>query len=74
MLDTLKKEYRRTRIAHRRQHETQRGMGVFVGVDVEDFLRSSKTLHQRGELTPVAEAVDFESHGQTAMLNAPTMK
>jgi hypothetical protein len=27
---------------------------MFVVVDVEDFLRSSKTLHQSRELTPVA--------------------
>jgi len=35
---------------------------MFVVVDVEDFLRSSKTLHESRELTPVAEAVDLESH------------
>ena len=35
---------------------------MFVVVDIENFLRSSKTLHQSRELTPVAETVDFESH------------
>jgi hypothetical protein len=37
-------------------------------------LRSSKTFHQSRELTPVAQTVDFESHRQMAMLNAPTME
>ncbi len=58
VLDTLKKQHRRTSIAQRRQHKTQRGTRMFVVVDVEDFLRSSKTPHQSRELTPVAEAVD----------------
>jgi NAD-dependent dihydropyrimidine dehydrogenase PreA subunit len=62
VLDTLKKEYRRTSTAHRGQHKTQRGVGVFVTVDIENFLRSSKTFHQSRELTPVAQTVDFESH------------
>src|SRR6266700_3227431 len=62
VLDALKEEYRRTSTAHRWQHETQRGTGVFVVVDVEDFLRPSKTLHQSRELTRVAKAVDFEAH------------
>ena len=62
VLDTLKKEYRRTSTAHRGQHKTQRGVGVFVVVNIENFLRSSKTFHQSRELTPVAQTVDFESH------------
>jgi len=62
VLDTLKKEYRRTNIAHRRQHKTQRGMGVLVVVDVYDFCVPPKTRHQSSELIPVAEAVDLESH------------
>jgi len=62
VLDTLKKEYRRTSTSHRGQHKTQRGVGVFVVVDIENFLRSSKTFHQSRELTPVAQTVDFESH------------
>ena len=62
VLDTLKKEYRRTSTAHRGQHKTQRGVGVFIVVDIENFLRSSKTFHQSRELTPVAQTVDFESH------------
>ena len=74
MLDTLKQEYRRTSTAHRGQHKAQRGMGVFVGVDIENFMRSSKTFHQSRELTPVAQTVDFEPYGQMAMLNAPTME
>src|SRR5258707_13652443 len=74
VLDTLKKEYRRTSTAHRGQHKTQRGVGEFIVVDIENFLRSSKTLHQSRELTPVAQTVDFESHCQMAMLNAPTME
>jgi len=49
-------------------------MGVFVVVDIENFLHSSKTFHQRRELTPVTQTVDFESHRQLAMLNAPTME
>src|SRR6266487_4242277 len=53
---------RRTSTAHRGQHKTQRGMAVFVVVDIENFLRSSKTFHQSRELTPVAQTVDFESH------------
>src|SRR6476620_8903748 len=73
VLDILKKEYRRTSTAHRGQHKTQRGVGVFVVVDIENFLRSSKTFHQSRKLTPVAQTVDFESHRQMAMLNAPTM-
>ena len=47
LLDTLKKEYRRRSTAHRGQHKTQRGVGVFVVVDIENFLRSSKTFHQK---------------------------
>src|SRR6266568_5185504 len=62
VLDTLKQEYRRTSTAHRGQHKTQRGVGVFIVVDIENFLRSSKTFHQSRELTPVAQTVDFESH------------
>jgi hypothetical protein len=62
VLDTLKKEYRRTSTAHRGQHKTQRGVGVFVVVDIDNFLRSSKTFHQSRELPPVAQTVDFESH------------
>src|ERR1700730_1278750 len=62
VLDTLKKEYRRTSTAHRGQHKTQRGVGVLVVVDIKNFLRSSKTFHQSRELTPVAQTVDFESH------------
>src|SRR5262252_3618391 len=62
VLDTLKKEYRRTSTAHRWQHQAQRGVTVFVVVDIENFLRSSKTFHQSKELTPVAQTVDFESH------------
>jgi hypothetical protein len=73
VLDTLKKEYRRMSTAHRGQHKTQRGVGVFVVVDIENVLRSSKTFHQSRKLTPVAQTVDFESHRQMAMLNAPTM-
>jgi hypothetical protein len=74
VLDTLKKEYRRTSTAHRGQHKTQRGVGVFVVVDIENFLRSPKTFHQSRKLTPVTQTVDFESHRQMAMLNAPTME
>ena len=33
---------------------------MFVVVDIENFLRSSKTFHQSRELTPVAQTVDFE--------------
>src|SRR3989442_7276038 len=66
VLDTLKKEYRRTSTAYRGQHKTQRGVGVLVVVDIENFLRSSKTFHQSRELTPVAQTVDFESHCRTA--------
>src|SRR5712672_2299207 len=62
VLDTLKKEYRRTSTAHRGQHKTQRGVGVFVVVDIEKFLRFAKSFHQSRELTPVAQTVDFESH------------
>src|SRR3984893_14638277 len=62
VLDTLKKEYRRTSTAHRGQHKTQRGLGVFVIVDLENSLRSSETFHQSRELTPVTQTVDFESH------------
>jgi hypothetical protein len=61
-LDTLKQEYRRTGTPHRGQHKTQRGVGVFVVVDIENFLSSAKTFHQGRELTPVAQTVDFESH------------
>jgi hypothetical protein len=43
--------------AHRGQHKTQRGAGVFVEVDIENVLRSSKTFHQSRELTPVAQTV-----------------
>ena len=60
VLDTLKKEYRRTSTAHRGQHKTQRGVGVFVGVDIENFLRPSKTFHQSSELIPVTQTMDFE--------------
>jgi hypothetical protein len=74
VLDTLKKEYRRTSTAHRGQHKTQRGVGVFVVVDIENFLRSPKTFHQSRELTPIAQTVDLESHRQMAMLNTPTME
>src|SRR5437879_13311283 len=74
VLDTLKKEYRRTSTAHRGQHKTQRGEGVFVVVDIENFLRSSKTFHQSRELPPVAQTVDFESHRQMAILHAPTLE
>jgi hypothetical protein len=35
---------------------------MFVVVDIENFLRSSKTLHQSRELTPATQTVDFESH------------
>jgi hypothetical protein len=62
VLDTLKKEYRGTSTAHRGQHKAQRGVGVFVVVDIENFLSSAQTFHQGRELTPVAQAVDFESH------------
>src|SRR5438105_11260435 len=62
VLDTLKKEYRRTGTAHRGQHKAQRGVGVFVVVDIENFLRSPKTFHQSRELTPIAQTVDLESH------------
>src|SRR3984893_14410495 len=62
VLDTLKKEYRRTSTAHRGQHKTQRGVGVIVVVDIANFLRSSNTFHQSRELPPVAQTVDFESH------------
>jgi hypothetical protein len=62
VLDTLKKEYRRMSTAHRGQHKTQRGVRVSVVVDIENFFRASKTFHQSRELTPVAQAVDFESH------------
>src|SRR6516164_2619889 len=62
VLDTLKKEYCRTSIAHRGQHKTQRGAGVFVAVDIENFSRSSNTCYQSRELTPLAQTVDFESH------------
>ena len=31
---------------------------MFVVVDIENFLRSSKTFHQSRELTPVAQTVD----------------
>src|SRR6266508_4310860 len=62
VLDTLKKEDRRTSTAHRGQHQAQRGVAVFIVVDIENFLRSSKTFHQSRELTPVAQTVDFESH------------
>jgi hypothetical protein len=62
VLDTLKKEYRRTSTAHRGQYKTHRGVGVFVEVDIENFLRSPKTFHQSRELTPVAQTVNFQSH------------
>src|SRR6266516_3020625 len=62
VLDTLKQEYRRTSTAHRGQHKTQRGVGVFIVVGIENSLRSSKTFHQSREQTPVAQTVDFESH------------
>src|SRR6516162_6126907 len=62
VLDTLKQEYRRTSTAHRGQHKTQRGVGVFIVIDIENFLRSSKSFHQSRELTPVAQTVDFEPH------------
>jgi hypothetical protein len=74
VLNTLKKKYRRTSTAHRGQHKTQRGVGVFVEVDIENFLRSSKTFHQSRELAPLAQTVDFKSHRHMAMLNAPTME
>jgi hypothetical protein len=74
VLDTLKKEYRRTSTAHRGQHKTQRGVGVLIVIDIENFLRSSKSFHQSRELTPIAQTVDLESHRQMAMLDAPTME
>jgi hypothetical protein len=37
-------------------------MGVFVVVDIENFLRSSKTFHESKELPPVAQTMDFEAH------------
>jgi hypothetical protein len=49
-------------------------MGVLVGVYLKNFLRSAKTFHQSRELTRVAQTVDFESHRQMAMLNAPAME
>src|SRR6266571_7321894 len=49
VLDTLKKEYRRPSTAYRGQHETQRGAGVFVVVDINNFLRSTETFHQSRE-------------------------
>jgi hypothetical protein len=73
VLDTLKKEYRGTSVADGGQHKTQRGAGVFVAVEIENFFRSSKTCHQSTELTPITQTVDFESHRQMAMLDAPTM-
>jgi hypothetical protein len=36
VLDTLKQEYRRTSTAHRGQHKTQRGVGVFIVVGIEN--------------------------------------
>jgi hypothetical protein len=45
VLDTFKKEYRRTSTAHRGEHKTERGVGVFVVVGIENFLRSSKAFH-----------------------------
>src|SRR5262249_20855376 len=58
VLDTLEKEYRRTSTAHWGQHKAQRGVGVFVVVDIENFLRSSKTLDQSRKLTPAAQTVE----------------
>ena len=54
LLDTLEKEYCRTSTAHRGQYKAQRGMGVLVVVDIENFLRASKTFHQSRELPPIA--------------------
>src|SRR6516164_1458490 len=62
VLDTLKKEYRRTSTAHRRQPKEQRGVTVFVVVNIEISSRSSKTFLQSRELNPAAQTVDFESH------------
>src|SRR5262245_3472793 len=53
---------RRTSTAHRGQYKAQRRVGAFIVIDIENFLRSSKTLHQGRELTPVAQTVDFESN------------
>jgi hypothetical protein len=44
VLDTLKKEYRGTSTAQRGQHKAQRGMGVLVGVDIENFMRSAEAF------------------------------
>src|SRR6516164_818092 len=44
VLDTLKKEYRGTSTAYRGQHKAQRGMGVLVGVDIENFMRSAEAF------------------------------
>src|SRR5262245_47560293 len=54
VLDTLKQKYRRMGAPHRGQHKTQRGVGVFVVVDIENFLSSAKTFHQGRKLTPGA--------------------
>jgi hypothetical protein len=35
---------------------------MFEVVDIDNFLRSSKTLHQSRELSPAAQTVNFESH------------
>src|ERR1700738_4708566 len=47
VLDTLKKQYRGTSTAHRGQHKTQRGVGVFVVVDLKNFFPPHKTFYQR---------------------------
>src|SRR6516165_4747778 len=44
VLDTLKKEYRRTSTAHRGQHKAQRGVGVFVVVGAAYHLSSGLVL------------------------------
>src|SRR5262249_23223216 len=44
VFDALKKEYRGTSTAHRGQHKAQRGMGVLVGVDIENFMRSAEAF------------------------------
>src|SRR5262249_57382659 len=70
-LDTLKQEYRRTGTPHRVQHKAQRGVGVFVVLDIENFLSSAKTFHHGRQLTLLAQTVNFKSHCQVAMLNLP---
>ena len=74
VFDRLQKKYRRTSTAHRGQHKTQRGAGLFIVVGLKNSLRSPKTLHQGRELTPVVQAVDFQSNRQMALLDAPRLK